>query len=85
MVSGGEYQRAVFLRALILDPDLLLIDEPTSNQDQETTQIIIDTLRKLKEFKEKTIIVVTHDRKVFGLADAIYTIEDKKIAKFSGD
>lgn len=70
MVSGGEYQRAAFIRALVLNPDLLLIDEPTSNQDQITTKIIINKLRELKG--KKTIICVTHDRKIFPLADKIF-------------
>ena len=83
MVSGGEYQRTAFIRALILDPDLLLIDEPTSNQDTETTQIISDKLQELKG--EKNIILVTHERKLFPLADKIYLPRNGKLFPYEMD
>ena len=70
MVSGGEYQRAAFIRALILDPPLLLIDEPTANQDKRTKSAILKKLSSLKG--KKTIIVVTHESDIFPLADKIY-------------
>lgn len=83
MISGGEYQRTAFVRALILDPDLLLIDEPTSNQDSQTTEIITSKLRKLKG--QRTIIVVTHDREIFPLADNIYYPVNGKIIPYKVD
>lgn len=70
MLSGGEYQRAAFIRALILDPLLLLIDEPTANQDERTKSVILQKLTSLKG--KKTIIVVTHEKNLFPLADRIY-------------
>jgi putative ABC transport system ATP-binding protein len=81
MLSGGEYQRTVFVRALILDPDLLLIDEPTSNQDSITTETIIQKLSDLKG--KKTIIVVTHDIKIFPLANQIYIPKDGKLFPYN--
>lgn len=83
MISGGEYQRAAFIRALILDPDLLLIDEPTSNQDTQTTQIISNKLHKLKG--EKNIILVTHERKLFPLADKMYLPRNGKLFPYEMD
>ncbi|MFX0211854.1 MAG: ABC transporter ATP-binding protein [Candidatus Hodarchaeota archaeon] len=83
MISGGEYQRAAFIRALILDPDLLLIDEPTSNQDTQTTQIISNKLHKLKG--EKNIILVTHERKLFPLADKTYLPQNGKLFPYEMD
>ena len=80
MLSGGEYQRTVFVRALILDPDLLLIDEPTSNQDSITTEIIIQKLSELKG--NKTILVITHDKNIFPLADQIYIPTEGKLAPY---
>ena len=82
MLSGGEYQRTVFVRALILDPDLLLIDEPTSNQDSITTEIIIQKLSELKG--NKTILVITHDKNIFPLADQIYIPTEGKLAPYKG-
>ncbi len=70
MVSGGEYQRAAFIRALILDPLLLLVDEPTANQDERTKLVIRQKLTSLKG--KKTIIVVTHEKDIFPLANRIY-------------
>ena len=70
MVSGGEYQRAAFIRALILDPLLLLVDEPTANQDERTKSVILQKLTSLKG--KKTIIVVTHEKDIFPLANRVY-------------
>ncbi len=83
MISGGEYQRTAFIRALILDPDLLLIDEPTSNQDKNTTETIIKKLEKLKG--QRTIIVVTHDREIYPLADNIYIPVDGRLSLYQMD
>ena len=69
MISGGEYQRASFVRSLILDPPLLLIDEPTANQDQKTKTVIQKKLTDLKG--TKTILIVTHEKSIFPLADRI--------------
>ncbi|MHA1968806.1 MAG: ABC transporter ATP-binding protein [Candidatus Hodarchaeales archaeon] len=80
MLSGGEYQRTVFVRALILNPDLLLIDEPTSNQDNLTTESIVKKLSKMKG--KKTIIVVTHDRRIFPLADQKLIPKEGKLVPF---
>ena len=83
MISGGEYQRTAFIRALILDPDLLLIDEPTSNQDTQTTQVISSKLHKLKG--EKNLIVVTHEQKLFPLADKIYSPREGRLFPYNTD
>ncbi len=83
MLSGGEYQRAAFIRALVLDPDLLLIDEPTSNQDLQTTESIINKLNKLKGLKN--IIIVTHEKKLFHLADKIYIPINGKLFPYETD
>ncbi|UCG01882.1 MAG: ATP-binding cassette domain-containing protein [Candidatus Heimdallarchaeota archaeon] len=83
MISGGEYQRTAFIRALILDPDILLIDEPTSNQDTQTTKIISDKLHRLKG--KKNLIVITHEKKLFPLADKIYVPRDGKLSPYEMD
>ena len=70
MLSGGEYQRASFVRSLILDPPILLIDEPTANQDELTKALIIQKLKELRH--KKTIIVITHEKEIYPIADRIF-------------
>jgi len=58
--SGGQQQRIAIARALILNPRVLLIDEPTAALDQENTMIVSELLRELNK-KGLTVIVITHD------------------------
>ena len=63
-LSGGEKQRVAIARALMLDPKVLLCDEATSALDPNTTQQILDLLKKINEELGVTIIVITHEMKV---------------------
>ncbi len=63
-LSGGEQQRINIIRALSLQPKLLLCDEPTGNLDSNNTEIVVNLLMKLALEQETTLIVVTHDRHV---------------------
>lgn len=60
-LSGGLAQRALLARALLSDPDILLLDEPTANIDASSSKVIFEMLAKLKG--KKTILLVTHDLK----------------------
>lgn len=62
-LSGGELQRAVLARALVLNPKLIFADEPTGNLDWETTEGIMDLLVKINA-EGKTIVVTTHNRDI---------------------
>ena len=63
-LSGGEKQRVAIARALMLDPKVLLCDEATSALDPNTTQQILDLLKKINEELGVTIVVITHEMKV---------------------
>lgn len=61
-LSGGEQQRVAIARALIMEPDILLVDEPTGNLDTETGKKIEDILIELNQSKNITLIAVTHNK-----------------------
>ena len=74
-LSGGEKQRVAIARSLILDPCLILADEPTGNLDPKNTELIMNLLRREHE-KGRGIILITHDMKVASSADTVYLLQD---------
>lgn len=81
-LSGGEMQRVAIARALVIDPKLILADEPTGNLDSRNSEEIMQLFRRLHD-QGRTIILVTHDREVASFADAWVTINDGRIIRES--
>lgn len=83
-LSGGEKQRVAIARALILDPCLILADEPTGNLDPKNREMIFRLLRREHE-KGRGILLITHDTATAAQADIIYTLSGGKLVSFDGN
>jgi putative ABC transport system ATP-binding protein len=74
-LSGGQQQRVAIARALIGDPTLLVADEPTGDLDRDSANDVLGLLQRLNRELGKTIIMVTHDARAAGYANAIMHLE----------
>jgi putative ABC transport system ATP-binding protein len=78
-LSGGERQRVAIARALVNEPKLLLADEPTGNLDRAAGEQILDLLLELRRERGVTLVLVTHNTEIAGLAERIVRLEDGRI------
>jgi len=74
-LSGGEKQRVAMARALINEPDLIFLDEPTGNLDNHTSKEVINYLNACANEFKSSIIVATHDPEFRGFSDKILTMD----------
>jgi len=78
-LSGGQQQKVAIGRALMINPTIILADEPTGNLDSKSSEEIIQVLRKANKDYKQTIIMITHNLEIAKLADRIIKIEDGMI------
>jgi putative ABC transport system ATP-binding protein len=78
-LSVGQCQRVAFARALAVDPELILADEPTASLDAKNGHQAIELLRRLTVDSGKTVIVVTHDPRILHFADRIIHMENGNV------
>ena len=78
-LSGGQQQKVAIGRAIIINPSIVLADEPTGNLDTKNSKEIIDYLKYSNKKYNQTIVLVTHDEKIALQAERIIKIEDGKI------
>ncbi len=80
-LSGGEQQRVAIARALIHGPRLIVCDEPTAALDAETGQTVMQLLSEAAVRPDRAVLVVTHDSRIFGVADRKAFMDDGKIVR----
>ncbi|MGD0278231.1 MAG: ABC transporter ATP-binding protein [Smithella sp.] len=81
-LSGGEQQRVAIARALIMEPEILLVDEPTGNLDTETGKKIEDILVNLNTSKKITLVTVTHNKLLAERMSDRIVLHDGKIYEY---
>jgi lipoprotein-releasing system ATP-binding protein len=79
MMSGGEQQRVAIARALVMDPWLLLADEPTGDLDEHTAESLHDLLREMHRERGLTSIIATHNPRLAAACDRVLRLEEGKL------
>jgi putative ABC transport system ATP-binding protein len=82
-LSGGQQQRVAIARSLIHEPQIIVCDEPTAALDHETGTKVMEIFRKVALQDNRTLIVVTHDSRIFHFADRIARLDDGVIVEIS--
>jgi len=78
-LSGGEMQRVAIARALVIEPLVLLADEPTGNLDSKMGQDILELIKGMSERTGVTVVLVTHDLRAAAYGDRMITLRDGRI------
>lgn len=80
-LSGGQQQRVAIARALIAQPDVIFADEPTGNLDSKSGGQVMDMLCQVHDKLNKTLIIITHDRRISNMAERRFTIVDGELTE----
>jgi len=83
-LSGGQQQRVAIARALVINPEIMLCDEPTASLDIESVGIVMEELKQLAK-QGKAVVVVTHDTRLEPFADRIVYVLDGAIVDKTGE
>ena len=83
-LSGGQQQRVAIARALIAQPDVIFADEPTGNLDSRSGGEVMEMLRAVHEKMGKTLVIITHDNRMAGMADRRFSIVDGILTEVGG-
>jgi len=83
MLSGGEQQRVAIARALVMDPSVLLADEPTGDLDEHTAESLHDLLREMHRERGLTSIIATHNPRLAAACDRVLRLEEGKLREIS--
>ena len=79
-LSSGETKRLGIARAMVINPEVFMLDEPTANIDPANTEIIEDIILKIKQERQATILMITHDpAQAQRLGDELLLMQDGKI------
>jgi putative ABC transport system ATP-binding protein len=78
-LSGGQQQRVAIARALVHEPRLVICDEPTSALDRENGTLVMQLLRDVARGADRTVIIVTHDSRIYSFADRMAEMEDGRV------
>ena len=79
-LSGGEQQRVAIARALVMEPRIILADEPTGNLDSTSAVQVMATLRRLQQDSAAAVVLVTHDARAGAFGDEVALLRDGRIA-----
>jgi putative ABC transport system ATP-binding protein len=80
-LSVGEQQRVAIARAIAHDPRLIICDEPTAALDAAAGQLVMQLLREVTVRRDRAVLVVTHDHRIFPFADRIIHMDDGRITR----
>ncbi|MDE5967290.1 MAG: ABC transporter ATP-binding protein [Lachnospiraceae bacterium] len=84
-LSGGQQQRVAIARAMANNPAIILADEPTGNLDKQNTKEVIQLLKSSVKKYEQTLILITHEMSIAGMADRVITLSDGQIVSDTKD
>jgi putative ABC transport system ATP-binding protein len=80
-LSGGEQQRVAIARAIVKRPSVLLCDEPTGALDYQTGKLVLDVIARIHDEIGTTVIVITHNAAIAGMADRVVYLGDGRIQR----